>query len=817
MSFHDCIAQAQIEGVLTGPEADRLHEAHRRNARNSANDAQAARQTFEAFEAEVMARRRQKLIAIRKNQQNVFDLRTHRDGKGRANIHEAGRAMLDATPFAARAGGVFQLHENIRGELHRTLGRVFTRFERDILGNTRNKAELNEVVDGLFGRSDISPEASAMVQALRIAFEKARVMFNERGGHIGFLEDWGLPQSHEWELVAEAGFEGWRDYVMPLLDRQKMIDGVTGRPFTDASLELALRDTWEAISTQGWSRRDPSGQPIGKAVGNRRADPRFLKFRDGESWRAYMEKFGEGDAFKVINDYLDGMARDIALMDRFGPNPEAGLEFIKQTIIKEGAMAKTPQAQNAAELTTKVMDQMYRHFTGEASIPHNKPFASVASETRQWLVSAQLGAAMLSAISDVGFQQITAAMNGLPGWRVAARQLALMNPANVGDRELAISLGLIADEASSVMSAQQRLYGEAWGGKTAQRFADGVMRASGLAPWTQAGRHAFGLEYLAFMARQSDQAFDALPKMLRGSFERYGVTPAQWDEVRRAITERNGGRYIDVNELADEKLARQIMMMIRQETHFAVPSVSLYGRTALAGTSPPGTIAGELSRSFLMYKNFGITLVMTHGRRMARQSTWRGKLGYGGALLTTSTMLGAVSLQLKEISKGRDPRPMGDENGIDPKFAMAAMMQGGGFGIFGDFIFSDANRFGGGLASTIAGPVFGAGEDVLYRGVVANAQKAIAGDADKINPGNDIVRLLERYTPGGSLWYGRLAYQRLVLDQIREMADPDHADRFKRLERRYERDYGQDHWWRPGELAPDRPADLSNAIGQAPD
>lgn len=808
-NFHDCIDNALIEGTVSEPEAQRLHDAHRRNSDAQAafgfDEARAAQATFDQFEAELAIRRRQKLLAVAAQQRIAFDMRGYRDELGRAKINDGGRALFDSTPFAGKSPGVAQLREAVRGRLHASLAQAFTKFERNLLGETRNKATLSDVVDALFGKTDVPPAAREIAEAWRIAAERARQMFNRAGGHIGFREDWGLPQGHDWELVSKAGKEDWIAAVMPLLDRGKMISGATGRPMSDAELELALTDTFEAISTQGASRTQPSGARGGQALGNRRADPRFLIFKGGAEWRAYMTQFGEGDPFKAMMDYLDGMARDIALMQRFGPNPTAGMEYARQVIDHEWKLSKDPAAEQAATSAIADMDSMASQYTGAAMIPANKIFASVMGETRQWLVAAQLGSAMLSAVSDVGFQQITAAMNGLPGWRVVARQLALMNPRDAGDRETAIALGLIADEASEIASSQQRHFGEAWGSGMSQRFADGVLKASGLSAWTQAGRWAFGMEFLALLGRQSDRAFDALDPKVRASFERYGFDASHWDGVRSAIEERSGARFVNPVRVADEGLGLRLQSMIRAETNFAVPTVTLYGKSKFAGAARPGTIPGELVRSFMMYKNFGITLLYTHGRRAAMQTTIRGKLGYAGALLATTTMLGALSLQLKEISKGRDPQPMGSD-----KFMLAALAQGGGFGIFGDFLFSDVNRFGANWAESLAGPVAGAGYDV-YK-LVGKTKDAAFGNKDA-NPGGELVRFLERYTPGGSLWYARLAYQRMILDQLGELADPNWKDRVVRTQRAA-RDKGQDFWWASGR-APRLP-DLGNVAAPPP-
>ena len=60
---------------------------------------------------------------------------------------------------------------------------------------------------------------------------------------------------------------------------------------------------------------------------------------------------------------------------------------------------------------------------------------------------------------------------------------------------------------------------------------------------------------------------------------------------------------------------------------------------------------------------------------------------------------------------------------------------------------------------------------------------------------------MRQNTPGGSLWYIRLAYERMLLDQLQMMVDPDARAAFHRQMQNRKRDYGQELWWAPGETA----------------
>jgi hypothetical protein len=424
------------------------------------------------------------------------------------------------------------------------------------------------------------------------------------------------------------------------------------------------------------------------------------------------------------------------------------------------------------------------------------------------LVSAQLGSASLSAVTDVGFQRIAAKHAGLPITGVMKNYLKLFRPTATADQKLAVRLGLIADGWSTIALAQQRYADEVAGPEIARRLSDFTMRASLLSPWTQAGRWAFGMEFMGTLADHAGKSFDKLPAPFSRALSRYGLDAKRWDLVRKTPLYRHKRatflRPDDIAARADlpegvaDDLATRLLEMVQTETEFAVPSGSLRGRAVLLSDVPPGTFLGEVTRSVAMYKNFGVTLVFTHAMRALAEKGAMSKAAYGANLLITMTAMGALSYQLKNISKGKEPLDMTGEHAAD--FWGAAMLQGGGLGIYGDFLFSDVNRHGGSMAETLAGPVVSAANDAR-RLTIGNALE-LPGEKPT-NAGREAVNMLEKYTPGGSLWYGRLAYQRLLLDQLRKETDPDYQDHFRAMERRARNEMGQDFWWRPGEMAPE--------------
>tara|TARA_R110001632_G_scaffold195906_1_gene317565 strand:+ start:13 stop:1236 length:1224 start_codon:yes stop_codon:yes gene_type:complete len=404
-------------------------------------------------------------------------------------------------------------------------------------------------------------------------------------------------------------------------------------------------------------------------------------------------------------------------------------------------------------------------------------------------------------------------MVGLPQTKMIQNYLKFMNPLSLEEKgKLAVRLGLTAEGWSTLASAQMRYVGDLSGPEVTRRVADFVMRASLLSPWTNAGKWAFGMEFLGNLADNSGKTFDQLDPMMRKTLDHYNIGADKWEIVRATPPyEYEGASFIraedieartDIRSDLARDLATSLQVMVETETNYAVPSSSIRGRAALIDETRPGTISGELTRSFAMYKGFGVTLVNTHLMRGLNQPDAKTKTTYYADLLISTTLMGALAMQLKEMSKGRDPRPM-----EGPEFWGAAFMQGGGLGIFGDFLFSDVNRYDRGLAETIAGPVVGFANDARKL-TIGNIVQAAKGD--DTNAASEFLSFAGRYTPGSSLWYSRLALERMVLDQGKKWADPKASSKMKRLESRYKREYGQNYWWRPGKLTPERGPDVSN-------
>lgn len=797
----DLIEQGQIPKGK-GAEALRRYQAllniFDQQMGGAAAEAMATDQVMKQLAGEALLKKRRMLLQVKAQQTARASMDRFGGGRkaGAPIDPRAAIALLDRDGRAPYSN-VEGRRQAIRGQAHAMMDQILADHSRNLIGNVRNRAQLGDIVRELFGQDSGNVAAKEMADAWGRTAEMLRQRFNAAGGDIGKLERWGLPQSHDSRTVRAAGFDAWRAAIVDRLDWPRMMDRDTGLPFTADGRERLLQSIFETIRSDGWNKREAGGAGQG-SMASRHSDSRFLIFRDADEWLAYQEAFGAGTAFDAMMGHIDILSREVAAMEIMGPNPNATVQWLKDSVTQSAQLDTAPnsKAVDRAGGGVKQIDRLWDEITGASQRPEHRGLALGFSALRSWQTSAKLGSALLSAVSDMAFQYSTRRYNGLPQAGMIRDYAKLFRPGSREDQKLAVRLGLIAEEWSQRSSAQGRYLNEELTGEVSRRLAEGVLRVSGLSRWTQAGRWAFGMEFLGHITDQAGTAFDKLNAPFRRSLERHGIDAAEWDSIRATPLEMDRGtEWLKPANIADRQLGDKVLEMILQETDFAVPVADLRTRALINSVAPRGNFVGEVARSALLFKSFGISMLIKQSQRVVEQSA--GNAGrYAAGLVIGTTLMGGLALQLKAIASGKDPRPMDDV-----EFWGAASLQGGGFGIFGDFLTSAENRFGGGLGQTLAGPI---AQDVDSALKIATSNK----------PAWSAARLARQNLPGGSLWYAKLGFDRLVTDQIQEEIDPNYRAAWRRMERRA-REQRTDYYWAPGDdMSEARAPDLTSAFGE---
>jgi len=806
MGIEKCLDAKVKAGLLTRERAEEalklvkgIEKDYQRTLNMSAAEARAASDGARELLRQAAVAKRQTALHILATDRVLKQAASHKKGLF------AGTAAIFARDIWGMSGfpSIEARIKAVRSDLMRRWGVGLEAYRTKALGLSQNTPGLKNLVRALYGEAVDDQTAIAAAKAYGEATDAGVARFNAAGGDLARKKDWRLPQL--WERKRLIGHETeFKDFMWAARrdGRLSVRDWETGGQVDDLKFGLMLDQAYARITTNGLSDLVP-GQAAGKGkLANSRTDPRAFEWASADAYFAFNDRWGVGDAglYGLLTGHIDGMARDIAHLEILGPNPD----LVARVLID------TARKGDVAPSKVRQLQSIYDHVTGRANFPVSEMLANVTGGLRAWLSASQLGSAILSSTTDFASMRATASWNGLSSTKLTATYLKLLNPANGKDRMLAARAGLIAEtwlhraQAAARNSVDEHVSG------VAGMAAEAVMRGSGLAAHTDAGKMAFGLEYLGLLADLSHAELRALPAELRRSFASYGITETDWSLIRKTgVGDFDGVRMVWPENLAsagkaEQEAASKLMGLILTEADIAIPTPGVRERALLLSQSRRGTLGGEFRRSTLQYKSFPVTMMTTH--LMRGIANW----GQGGGLYMAKlgidlTVMGALAIQLKQVANGKDPRDM-----TDGKFWGAAFIQGGGAGIVGDFLYAGLNRANAGFYMTaIGGPTAKLVDDTVSL-TGFNIQGAITGE--KTNFGRELVRFLRGNTPGSSLWYSRLAMDRLLWDQLQELADPEYRRAFKRVEDRARKDYGQDYWWRPGQPGPQRAPDPAAAV-----
>lgn len=846
MAFRDCIQAALNDGVIDRYEADdltkrweRLEEAERTGAepKGFARDALQRELSDVAKEAE-----RRKLLQVKAANDARHDIHRFALEQG-PDVGAAVFRMFENHGFAGYSS-VRNMASALLAGAQAEMEDAVHAFRRSGLSlQRRGGALLEEVVRAGFGSSN-DPGAQALYKAWLGAAEKLRGLFNEAGGNVGWLERWGLPMSHDGGALAAAGFEKWSDFITPRLNWAEMKHGVSKAPILPAERDDVLRHVWESVVTDGWNTRDPA-QPAFVAKYAQRQDPRFLIFKNADDWLDYNRAYGRGDAWATMTAHLRLMARDVALMRRFGPNPSATVEWLKNVVMSEAMKAKVDKPslfkrdfeafgraprsfESSARAQQETIDALYAMSRGDNGAASGV-IADVGAVLRNVQYAAKLGGAVIThGVLNPIVQSYARYIHGIP----MATQFAEMARAftESGERE-ATRAGLIVQDALHVLEQGAR---EGAAGARLRELSNWLPKAtatwSGLEPFVNAQRRAFMFAAMGHFADLSSKSWAELPDRARRLMAGYGIRKDEWAAIRLAeLHEPHGSapflRFSDIAKAGETQskaiaalgvgvdeagagnhmrdLAYKYLEMLHGETERAVPSTSWRFRAAIVGNASEDSLWGQARRSFGMFKGFMGSFMLTH-MQAVKQEIARDRVegaAAAGAYLITLTIGGMAVQQLKAIASGKDLRS------IDPTTKQGrdtwehAALTSGGLGIFGDFLASDRSAYGHGPLETIAGPVVTGGMDLytalrnIGQGKKTTGQKLTGGAVD----------LLRNNTPILSThWALRAAYNRILLDQLQRLADRDAHEGWRRAAQRLRDETGQNLYWPRGELAPAR-------------
>ena len=700
----------------------------------------------------------------------------------------------------------------------------------DVVKTGKTDPDIVEAMYRLKRGEDVSGIDSTSVETARAVndlFEVIRKELNASGALIKGREDWIWRTAHDQRKIARATREEWAEVLAENIDYKESFG------FTEAEMQGSeelrkyfkeqMAEWYKAFKTGIHLTESGGGAgDISQAAGARRS----IHFKDAQSFLAYNKQFGRGTVFEAINAQIRSSARTISFLKKLGPNWEDNINAVISTLKK--------QAGDDSKLGSNAfkgrLERAKRHATGAYEIPENIGVANTGIVLRTIQVLSKMGSATLSALSDVVNVAMESKVKGR-GFLSGYKTSLVESFTNVADRErIAKRIGAGMDVMrgtlmNDIMSADSS------GGKAA-RLQNVMFRLNGLQWWTNAQRRGLATAEAIGLGDLSGMKFNELDVKNQRFLELAEIGEAEWDAIRKAVTDEdiNGETFQIVaqdlltdtdildNAVPDSVIIEYLNRTGRTASQFSIKKarseladkLSAYYRNAIdSGVVEPnlrsratilqsaqsGTVTGEVWRSMALFKSFPISIVGQRvfrdirartGKTVTESMNFRDALnltnGWGwntANMMVQTAIFGYASMVLKDISKRREPR-----DPTDGKTVVAALIQGGGLGIYGDFLFGEIGKgYGKSLASTALGPVAG-----MLDQVADVFQRAKSGD----DVASSFLRTVYNNTPFANLFYTRLLVDYFFMERLFNEINPGQA---QRRAKRLFRENGQTMIW----------------------
>lgn len=687
-------------------------------------------------------------------------------------------------------------------------------------------AEMMELKPG--GKPGVTgnKDAQAVARIFSDVAERARVDLNKLGASIGKLDGWAGPQMHDDMKMLAVGRDEWIGSIVTRLDLQRTFS----EGYEPGQVAEMLGDIFDTITTGFSNKPNPASRGnrvnpanLAKSLGA----SRVLHFKDAANARAYQKEFGVGNTVTGMIGHLRRSAQVAASMETLGPNPEimfAGLaDSIKRRIKADPALSPDEKAKQikSIDVQSGALRTAMDISLGMNSRPENVTFAKIGSDIRAVASMSKLGGAVITSIPSDTMSVAMASMfrgNNVIGAFVNQFSGILQGRPKEEAAQISYLIGEGFDSILGYMSNPQA----ALDGPVGQmaRWQQGFFKWNGLSWWTDVSRSVAGRTIAAEMGWHAKSAFNALPDRYRDLLGRHSITEAKWDAIRSArLRNANGRDYVTPDRIAEiddamlepivakrlagakdaearaailndarRDLQLDVLRFVADETSYGVIETDAKTQRYMQWnkTVRPGSFAGEVIRMIMQFKGFPLAFVDRVGGRLLMGQrkgigAWE-RMGHIGTFLAGMTMAGYAAMVAKDSLKGywppRDPS--------DPRTWLAALQQGGAIGIYGDFLFSSQNRFGGGITETLAGPTLGTIADLVNVGLDAR-DAAISGGEDTFS-GAQAFSTGTALIPYGNIFYIKPALDYLFLNSMRETLSPGYL---KRQERNRMREYEQ--------------------------
>jgi hypothetical protein len=582
--------------------------------------------------------------------------------------------------------------------------------------------------------------------------ETVRKKYNDHGANTERLPGWIVRQAHdpfalrnavdvlnlknnknikEINGTPERNYAAWKDYILPKIDQDRTFANIDGTP---ESIDEFLTFAYNSLIRNQNQVVDGAGNSFGsRNLAQKIGAKRVLHFKSSDDWFAYNSKFGGQNLRESLFQGFNMAGRNIGMMSMLGSNPQKNFLKIADEIMNNLKRKKPDLYQTKVNKIASFIKpqggyaKYMSEVDGSVNMINSFPGAKWSGIARAIFSMAKLGGATISAIADVHLYGTELKYQGrsyIGGVFEALGRLGKIKNSKL-KMEIAEQLGFIGDNLIYDVAARYSSGDNL--NKQFTKIQRTFFKLNGLSWWTNSLKDGAMLGMGNYVAKQRNLSFNNLSVEFKRLITHFGINEKIWNVIRKMDVEKadDGKEFFsakNIDNLSDnvikdlsgvtkmsqrqiniarDNLKTRVLGMFLDRSTYAVIEPDARGRSLLKLNLQAGTGPGEALRFIAQFKAFPLAIMQKSiGRELSFTEAgrkYRALFGVAG-LIVGSGIFGYISMSAKDLLKGKKPRDPMNKNTF-----FASILQGGGLGIYTDFLFGKIQQSTSSLA-TLAGP-----------------------------------------------------------------------------------------------------------------
>lgn len=544
--------------------------------------------------------------------------------------------------------------------------------------------------------------------------------------------------------------------------------------------------------------------------------PRKIAFKDADSLNEYRALYGEKDLHAAIISTVQNNAARLGILQTAGVNYERNLKEIAEQFISTGVNQE--DRYNLRSWIDTTYTYGIKQIDGRMNRPVRESLARFNNDVRALTSMARLGKAMLSSINDLNTTASFLDRNGMHGmtYNIVDQLGKTFKHYTPEQKQLFSSLGVFSDSLirDTFRDGNASKSTTGW----VSSLGDITFKANLLEPWTQKRRLGALDSFMHQFALMSDNGYEGLDSTTKQLLKNYNIGEEEFNYFKSAPQEQiNGSRYIipdNLDKIRDsisskygDSTDRYISTLKNNLHNFYLDALShmvmepdmktkFYTAGAFTGLDAT-SFGGQMFQYMTQFKSFSVQFLfktLLDQYYDPSKSIWN-KSQHFMKFTAANFILGYISMSLSDISSGLKPRPLfqDDSNKPDPKTVVAALLKGGGLGMFGDYLFGQFGKYGHSVTDTLIGAAPSTVAD-LAKFYYELTDTHTTWEQKSKRLATHSLDFVKSNLPMNNLFYAQAAMNYLFWYGAMEYLNPGYE---RRLEQNMQKNNNQEYWLQP--------------------